>query len=401
MDLNSLVVGEGVILSMGYPLTTRKGKLLHPLIRTVDVLSRHKALGSVLVLVAALGLGYASSDSLRASITLPASIAALVRPVQAPPVQVAVAVENPQATTPAVRLQATPIPEIPEGNALVPAAVLAAATPASGGPGVQAAAVGLPGLPGMPSPYAVPANAVIVPPPAQVDVGTGVARASLPAPQKPQKPDEKAASPITVLDLTAGESKREQGAKADQPATTLAKPEVVPEVAKVSAPAQDKPLVETSPAAHVKQSGPPAVQLPKMIDVPKAKPEPTRQTQAAPAVRREPTPKAVPVQPRPPEQREQREQPKARRLSDTSDEGFARPIRERQVGGSSTQDGPAQTQRVEVLDITRNAIIVTNPRTKLPVMVGVGDRLPNGAVLTSVNPAGGTANTSAGLLRMD
>jgi len=395
MDLNSLVVGEGVILSMGYPLTTRKGRLLHPLIRTVDVLSRNKALGSVLVLVAALGLGYASSDRLRASITLPSGIASLVPTVQAPPVQVAVAVENTQVTRPAAPPQATPIPDIPDGNALVPAAVLAAATPSSGSPGAPAAAVG---LPGMPSPYTVPANAVIVPPPAQVDAGNGAARASLPAPQKPQKPDEKAASPITVLDLTAGESKREQSAKAEQPAATLAKPEVVPEVAKVSAPAQGKPLVESSPAEQMKQSGPPAVQLPKMSDVPKAKPEATRQTQAVPAVRREPAPKAVPVQPRLPEQREQ---PKARRLSDTSDEGFAKPIRERQVGGSSSQDGPAPTQRVEVLDITRNAIIVTNPRTRLPVMVGVGDRLPNGAVLTSVNPAGGTANTSAGQLRMD
>ena len=152
------------------------------------------------------------------------------------------------------------------------------------------------------------------------------------------------------------------------------------------------------PAAQAKLSAPPSVDLPKMSEVPKTKAETAKQAQPTPSVRKEPTPRAVAVQQR---SSEQHEQPKARRLSETSDDGFAKPIRERQIGASSMQEGPATIQRVEVLDITRNAIIVTNPRTKLPVMVGVGDRLPNGAVLTSVNPAGGTANTSAGQLRMD
>lgn len=389
MDLNRLVVGEGVILSMGYPLSTRKGKLLHPLIRTVDILRRNKAPGSVLVLAAALGLGYASSEKLRTSIVLPASIAALARPAEAPSAQVVMSVGKGTAPTPALSPQAPPTPE---SSALVPAAVLAAANTASGSTEMQTPAA----LPGIPSPYTVPANAVIVPPPVHVDAGSNMARPSQPAQQKSQKPEEKTISPLTVLDLTGGggDDKKEQGAKSELPATSLVKPEG----ARDSAQTQDKPAAETIAAAQVKQSAPPSVHLPKMSEVPKTKAETAKQVQPTHAVRREPTPKAVAVQQRPPEQREQ---PRARRQIDSIDDGFAKPIRERQVGVASLPEAAATSQRVEVLDITRNAIIVTNPRTKLPVMVGVGDRLPNGAVLTSVNPAGGTANTSAGQLRMD
>jgi hypothetical protein len=390
MDLNRLVVGEGVILNMGYPLSTRKGKLLHPLIRTVDILRRNKAPGSVLVLAAALGLGYASSEKLRTSIVLPASIAALARQAEAPPAQVAVSVEKGMAPTPALPLQAPPTQE---RSALVPAAVLAAAITASGSTEMQTSAAALPSIP---SPYAVPANAVIVPPPAQVDAGNNMAQPSQSAKQRSQKPEEKTVSPITVLDLTGGgvDDKREQGAKPEQPGSSVVKPEV----ASGGAQPQVKPPAAPMPAAQAKLSAPPSVDLPKMSEVPKTKAETAKQAQPTPSVRKEPTPRAVAVQQR---SSEQHEQPKARRLSETSDDGFAKPIRERQIGASSMQEGPATIQRVEVLDITRNAIIVTNPRTKLPVMVGVGDRLPNGAVLTSVNPAGGTANTSAGQLRMD
>lgn len=389
MDLNRLVVGEGVILNMGYPLSTRKGKLLHPLIRTVDILRRNKAPGSVLVLAAALGLGYASSEKLRTSIVLPASIAALARPAEAPSAQVVMSVGKGTAPTPALSPQAPPTPE---SSALVPAAVLAAANTASGSTEMQTPAA----LPGIPSPYAVPANAVIVPPPAQVDAGNNMAPPSQSAKQRSQKPEEKTISPLTVLDLTGGggDDKKEQGAKPEQPGSSVVKPEV----ASGGAQPQVKPPAAPMPAAQAKLSAPPSVDLPKMSEVPKTKAETAKQAQPTPSVRKEPTPRAVAVQQR---SSEQREQPKARRLSETSDDGFAKPIRERQIGASSMQEGPATIQRVEVLDITRNAIIVTNPRTKLPVMVGVGDRLPNGAVLTSVNPAGGSANTSAGQLRMD
>lgn len=386
MDLNRLVVGEGVILNMGYPLSTRKGRLLHPLIRSVDVLSRSKALGSGLVLAAVLGFGYASSESLRTSISLPISVAMLTRPAEAPPGKVAVPIEKSTEQKPAVPVEATPLPE---SSALVPAAVLAAANTSSGVAGTPA----LPAadLPRLPSPYNVPANAVIVPPPVQVEANNKTAR---PSPQAQQRSEDKPVPPLTVLDLSGGDEKIEQGAKPDQPGAP-----VVKAVATVSAPAQEKSPAEPKPATQVMQSTPPSVQLPKMSEVPKAKADTTKQAQPSPAVRKEPAPKALAVQQRPPEQREQ---PKARRLSETSDDGFAKPIRERQIGGTSIQEGPANsTQRVEVLDITRNAVIVTNPRTKLPVMIGVGDRLPNGAVLTSVNPAGGTANTSAGQLRMD
>jgi hypothetical protein len=387
VDLNRLVVGEGVVLSMGYPLSTRKGKLLHPLIRSVDVLSRNKALGSLLVIAAALGLGYASSDRLLASITLPTSIAMLNRPADVSPAQVAAPVEQGVEPTPAVPPKATPLPE---SGALVPAAVLAAANTAFSSAETRETAVA---LPSMPSPYNVPANAVIVPPPVSVDAGNKTARPSQQVQQRSQKSEEKPVPPLTVLDLSGGNDKIEPGAKPEQPGASVAKP-----VVREGAQAQEKPLTEPNPAAQVKQSAPPSVNLPKMSEVPKTKAETVKQAQPTPAVRKESTPKAVEVQQRPSEQREQQ---KARRLSETSDDGFAKPIRERRVGGTPTQEGPATSQRVEVLDITRNAIIVTNPRTKLPVMVAVGDRLPNGAVLTSVNPGGGTANTTAGQLRMD
>jgi hypothetical protein len=294
------------------------------------------------------------------------------------------------APTPALPLQAPPTQE---RSALVPAAVLAAAITASGSTEMQTSAAALPSIP---SPYAVPANAVIVPPPAQVDAGNNMAQPSQSAKQRSQKPEEKTVSPITVLDLTGGgvDDKREQGAKPEQPGSSVVKPEV----ASGGAQPQVKPPAAPMPAAQAKLSAPPSVDLPKMSEVPKTKAETAKQAQPTPSVRKEPTPRAVAVQQR---SSEQHEQPKARRLSETSDDGFAKPIRERQIGASSMQEGPATIQRVEVLDITRNAIIVTNPRTKLPVMVGVGDRLPNGAVLTSVNPAGGSANTSAGQLRMD
>lgn len=396
MDLNRLIVGEGAILSMGYPLSTRKGKLLHPLIRTVDAFSRNKAIGSVALLVAALSLGYFSSDRLGFSIPLAMSNANLLNGRAAPTGQVA---PEPPGGAPLVQSTAAPIRENPppEDATLVPAAVLAAATPASGAIGDTSASVAAPSapaIPAMPSPYAVPAHAVIVPPPVQADLANNNTR---PAQQKVLKPEVNAASPITVLDVSAGEEKKEPAAKPNAPLASPVKP-----VAAIAEPqTQGKSLVEAGPAAQEQPVAPPSVQLPKMSDVPKAKPEPAKPVKPAkpkPASRKEQEPKAEAPLDRPLEQPEQTRQ---RKLSEANDEGFAKPIRERQVGGIARQEVPAQTQRVEVLDITRNAVIVTNPRTKLPVMVGVGDRLPNGAVLTSVNPAGGTANTSAGQLRMD
>lgn len=101
----------------------------------------------------------------------------------------------------------------------------------------------------------------------------------------------------------------------------------------------------------------------------------------------------------------------AKRLYDDDDSGFARPIRERVVGGGqsaqnapsnpSTTNSRSSSQRVEVLDVNAQGAIVTDPRTNLPVQVRVGGRLPNGQVLLSVNPSAGSISTNDGPIRME
>lgn len=95
------------------------------------------------------------------------------------------------------------------------------------------------------------------------------------------------------------------------------------------------------------------------------------------------------------------------KLFDEGDVGFAEPIRMKSFGGKQEHDrknsaligsvpGP-----VEVIDITNNSVIVTNPKTNLPMQVRVGGKLPNGQVVTSVDRQSGSVQTSGGVLRLN
>ena len=95
------------------------------------------------------------------------------------------------------------------------------------------------------------------------------------------------------------------------------------------------------------------------------------------------------------------------KLFDEGDDGFAAPIRMKSIGAkqepqrqSSTRSGSGSGS-IEVIDITSNSVIVTNPSTNLPMQVRVGGRLPNGQVVTNVDKQTGSVQTSGGVLRLN
>lgn len=81
---------------------------------------------------------------------------------------------------------------------------------------------------------------------------------------------------------------------------------------------------------------------------------------------------------------------------------FAQPRTERGAnialpeGESKKPDRPSRVGRITIVDIAADgrSVLVTNPETRLPKKFVIGDQLPNGARLQSIDPAG--AKISAG-----
>ena len=118
-----------------------------------------------------------------------------------------------------------------------------------------------------------------------------------------------------------------------------------------------------------------------------------------------------------------REKPKAKQQKDINidDEasGFALPIREVHANGrpvaqlqkpSSSDALPIkfaeprsrskEPQGVEVVHVEPGFALITNPASQLPMRVKVGESLPNGATVRSIDPVKGVINTNHGTYGM-
>ena len=118
-----------------------------------------------------------------------------------------------------------------------------------------------------------------------------------------------------------------------------------------------------------------------------------------------------------------REKPKAKAQKDNNmdDEasGFALPIREVHANGrpvaqaqkSSSSDSlpikfaeprarTKESQGVEVVHVESGFALITNPASQLPMRIKVGESLPNGATVRSIDPAKGVINTNNGTYGM-
>ena len=118
-----------------------------------------------------------------------------------------------------------------------------------------------------------------------------------------------------------------------------------------------------------------------------------------------------------------REKPKAKAQKDNNmdDEasGFALPIREVHANGrpvaqaqkSSSSDSlpikfaeprarTKESQGVEVVHVESGFALITNPASQLPMRIKVGESLPNGATVKSIDPAKGVINTNNGTYGM-
>lgn len=423
MEQNSQIVGVSATLELGIATSSRKGKILHPLL-----VGKRKLLGegaqvplrlaAVAAMPLALWLGMNSAEFLPAGVLGQKAheadqIAQLSRPT---PVS-AESRRAGQLSNEAARgerntdqkvsgLQA----EQPQGDGMSAPKPQAAPLPGMPMPG---------GFTVAPSPYPIPANAEFVNPAtiASKHVQSVETVASKPAASSGK---DKSTS-MLVMDVSDG------AAKTDAPKSTSAAAAVQPglkqEPAKVDGTSSS---AEPAVIKDAKNDGSaPNVKLPSLKDAPaEAKASKDIRPVEVESMAKAEAPKAKVVQPKespiPKKQasktvvaREEEPLKEAKRSStqrdgklfDEGDEGFAEPIRMRSVGGGKETQratptrGGSSAGGVEVIDVTNNSVIVTNPKTNLPMQVRVGGRLPNGQVVTHVDRQSGSVQTSGGVLR--
>ncbi|MDX9956492.1 MAG: hypothetical protein RBT75_20515, partial [Anaerolineae bacterium] len=88
---------------------------------------------------------------------------------------------------------------------------------------------------------------------------------------------------------------------------------------------------------------------------------------------------------------------------------FAQPRTERGAnlalpeGESKKPDRPARVGRITIVDIAADgrSVLVTDPETRLPKKFVIGDQLPNGARLQSIDPAGAKITASGVAYEME
>ena len=433
MDLNSFVLGEGVMLRMGHPIKTTKGRILHPLIRGARIVTgpvgvTHKGLAATVAIAAlALYLGYVNHSDPARLLSKIALVIGAESVAQSPdPALSAQALASKGAqVNPASSEPAHVVAMEQAGGALlpVPASVLEAASAPA--PSVDQQ----PASPASTPPYPVPAGAVFAPP--QSVATSNVAPVSAQVQAQPgvvQRRGEQDQKSMTVFDVS-------------KPPKEVAKTDPGQVSASVSS---APPVTDAQPTA--KPSAPPDAKLPAMgavvaaapvsksvdvvpqergsaagVMVVEAKPAPAKKAdlaKKAESVKKTESGKRVAdskVQDASEDVVHQRAPARLRQsLHEDDDAGFAKPIRQRSVGGqgdqprqaNSAQGGSApqsinEGARVEILDVSKNAVIVTNPKTNLPVMVRLGAKLPTGQTLLGVDSATGVISTTGGNFKME
>lgn len=88
---------------------------------------------------------------------------------------------------------------------------------------------------------------------------------------------------------------------------------------------------------------------------------------------------------------------------------FAAPVDEKPVGGSSAKAQAPEAKREEggvkitIVDITPGgkAVLVTNPSTRLPTKLGVGDKLPNGKTIQAIDEKTGSVTADGSTYKLD
>lgn len=447
--VNELIVGQELILHLGVPKKSKKGRLLHVVLRvarTTQSQSVRKIFVGTsvgLLLGAALWAGleqgrHISFDSVQKLAHLALGEASNVEQQPRPELPTASEISKPNQVA-------------SQDDSAVAVDVVSPIAP-------QPLAAALPTPPGGVIPYEVPANAnFAVPAIHPVDASriladikyeaaqnVAVAQGAKSSGESPKQ--EPVATPMLVLDVSKSAEQTEQGSaeaiatpKSTEPGSgevmqvataaavtdgenqaqalpELKDPEnppveapnvVLPSLNKVAQQAEIKQTKPETPTANesnksnglivdksnsVAQKEEPKTDQSKPAA--KVEEEKTKPTRKAPVIaKRAVNPQAVAAVKASEEPTvRHRNTRSSQRLYDEDDAGFAQPIRERVVG-AQRQNARPQNARLEVLSVTNGSIIVTNPRTNLPIEVRIGARLPNGQILTGVDPSSGRFST--------
>ena len=428
MDQNSQIVGVSASLDLGVPRNSRAGRLLHPLL-----VGKRKLLGegvqvpariaTVAAIPLALWLGLNSSNYLpqvlanvsnqasqlvsnadpvsvggRTTTQAHSSVDTSTKPTPTA-VQANIPTREPGASVAVVQPQLSPLPGMP--------------MPMPGGVGVA------------PTPYPVPANAEFVTPSLLSARHVQSVEAVAAKTTHNASKDKEKSSSMLVIDVSGGDQKTET----HQPSAPA---EVVPaaqkfEQAKIQV--ANATVEQAAPKDHRSDGPAPNVKLPALKDAPteaktakeqravevesmaSAKPETPKakvvQAKESASVKKPPTKAVAAREEAPANEAKKLSSKRDGKLFDEGDDGFAAPIRMKSIGAkqepqrqSSTRSGSGSGS-IEVIDITSNSVIVTNPSTNLPMQVRVGGRLPNGQVVTNVDKQTGSVQTSGGVLRLN
>lgn len=420
MDQNSQIVGVSAKLDLGIPRSSRAGKVLHPLL-----VGKRAVLGSgaqvpvrmaaVVAVPLALWLGMNSSDFMQQAFSSASLHASNLGTSQED--------KKPQAA-PKTAVAAKPNHPVVVASSERPNPEVAGQTKPQLSP--------LPGMPmpggvaGMPTPYHVPANAEFVNP---SQIASRHVQSVEVAPSKngsATQAEKQKPSSMLVMDISGGDQRN------DAPQSASPTTESDPAVQKAEPAKTQVASAEQLPAKEQRNEvAAPSVKLPSLKDAPTEtkKAKDTKDTkpvevESMSVAKAEPAKlKAVQVkEPQAPKkqtvkQAQQHEDPPPKapkksssksdgKLFDEGDSGFAEPIRTRSFGGQQeqTRQPAARSNRggaVEVIDVTNNSVIITNPKTNLPMQVRVGGKLPNGEVVTKVDKQSGAVQTSGGVLRAD
>ena len=88
---------------------------------------------------------------------------------------------------------------------------------------------------------------------------------------------------------------------------------------------------------------------------------------------------------------------------------FATPVEERPVGGTAVKAAAPEAKREEggvkitIVDIAPGGktVLVTNPSTRLPTKLGVGDKLPNGNTIQAIDEKTGSVTADGSTYKLD
>lgn len=88
---------------------------------------------------------------------------------------------------------------------------------------------------------------------------------------------------------------------------------------------------------------------------------------------------------------------------------FAAPVEEKPVGGVAMKAAAPETKREEggvkitIVDIAPGGktVLVTNPSTRLPTKLGVGDKLPNGKTIQAIDEKTGSVTADGSTYKLD